>query len=107
MIGRQVKWTAAASMAVLSLGFAAGCTTGETMPNRPVVRSSGETAPAELQLACAAEAGIQFGVDSDRILPVSSMPAEDDLYQVNLNVDGDQAVCLVEASGTIRSVERV
>ena len=90
-----------------TLVAASGCTTGEMLPNRQVVRSSGDTAPADLQLACAAEAANQLGVSGDKVLPVSSMRTGDNVYQVNLTLPSGQAVCFIDSEGVVQSVSRV
>ncbi|WP_051631196.1 hypothetical protein [Afifella pfennigii] len=91
---------------ILSLG---GCSTfggNSAEPAGPMVRAGGETAPTDLQLLCASEAANRLGIDTTKVLPVSSAPAEPGTYRVALNADGAQAVCLVNESGSVLSVER-
>lgn len=97
------------TVAVLALSMAVGvgCASVDPLPTKPVVRSSGDTAPVELQLTCASEAATRLDVPGDKVLPVSSMPADAGSYQVNLNADGAQAVCFIQTDGTVLSVSRV
>lgn len=84
----------------------AGCQSTSTEP-QPTVRSGEATAPADLQLTCASEAATQLGADSTKVLPVSSRSSGSDEFQVDLNVDGRNAVCTIGADGTVKSVEAV
>ena len=82
----------------------AGCSmTGNPQPKAGTVRSSGETAPADLQLICASEAASRFNI-SGGVLPVSSMPGPGGSYQVNLTMDGGQAVCFIGEDGIVLEV---
>jgi hypothetical protein len=97
----------AASAIILSTAlFAAGCTMTGSQPKSGTVRSTGETAPADLQLLCASEAASKFNVDGG-VLPVSSMPGPGGGYQVNLTMDGGDAVCFIGSDGVVQSLERV
>lgn len=100
MISSKTGITAAlVSLAAL---LAAGCTSGQ--PNRPTVRASGETAPADLQLLCASETATRLGVDSTKVLPVSSSPSGAGSYRVDLTADGQPAACVIDDTGTVVSI---
>lgn len=94
------------AIAALSLAaLASACSTSKE-PTTEVVRSSGETAPADLQLLCASEAASRLNYPGN-VLPVSSMPAAAGSYQVNLTLGDDQAVCVIDDAGRVISLERV
>lgn len=88
--------------ALLVLG---GCQNRSPAPSQPSVRSTVETAPADLQLTCASEAASQLGVQN--ALPTSSALAQPGVYRVELNAGGNSAVCMINSDGTVISVERV
>lgn len=81
--------------------LAAGCNTTQTQPGtgQHLVRSSVETAPADLQLLCAAEAATYYGAPSDRVLPLASGRAGAATYEVMLDVAGRRARCTIDESG--------
>lgn len=95
----------AASAILMSAVLAAGCST-TMQPRAGAVRSTGETAPADLQLLCASEAATRLGT-TESVLPVSSMAGPNGTFQVNLAVGSGQAVCFVDNNGVVQSVERV
>ncbi|MEM9107773.1 MAG: hypothetical protein AAGC96_19195, partial [Pseudomonadota bacterium] len=64
-----------------------------TAPQDQAVRTSVETAPADLQLLCAARGADQFGVGRDKVLPTSSTRETDVSYRVVLSLDGETATC--------------
>src|SRR5262245_23957493 len=84
---------------------ASGCMSSGPEPN--TVRNVSQTAPADLQLTCATAAATSFGVESTSILPVSSSPIDAQRYQVELNVKGSKANCVVDTAGNVLSVEKV
>ncbi len=90
-------------VALMALGLA-GCTASKP---QPTIRSAGATAPADLQLLCASEASTRFGVGRDKILPVSSMAEPGNRYQVNLTMGGEQAVCIINDTGIVESLQKV
>ncbi len=101
-----------ASTAILSTVLLAGCSSiggGRSMlptqPAQPTVRSTSETAPADLQLLCASTAAQQLGTEN--VLPVSSMRSGPNAYQVNLTYGGGQAVCFIGDDGIVQSVSQV
>jgi uncharacterized lipoprotein len=91
-------------LAALAAVLLAGCTSTNPEPTE-MARTSLNTAPADLQLACAAAAGTQFGVDSTTILPVSSAQLDAQRYQVQLDMKGQRSSCIVDASGNVISVQ--
>lgn len=94
------RLTAAAFLAGAALALGA-CNTTQTAsgPSGHMVRSSVETAPADLQLLCAAEAATYYGTPSDRILPLSSARSGAASYEVMLDVAGRRARCTIDESG--------
>lgn len=68
-------------------------------------RTKVETAPADLQLLCADAAAKASGVDSTKILPVSSSKIDSQTYQVELDAGGKKTSCLVDADGNVKSVQ--
>ena len=71
------------------------------------VRNTAQTAPADLQQACASAAATTLGVDSTKILPVSSSQLDAQSYQVDLDARGALATCTVDATGNVLSVKKV
>ncbi|BCH21325.1 hypothetical protein MesoLjLb_11100 [Mesorhizobium sp. L-8-3] len=79
------------------------------MANQPTansVRTAEQTAPADLQLACAAAAATPLGVESSRILPVSSSQIDPQRYQVHLDASGQKATCVIDTAGNVISVQK-
>lgn len=70
-------------------------------------RTQVETAPADLQLLCANAVAKASGVDSAKILPVSSSKIDSKTYQVQLDAGGKNTSCLVDSEGNVKSVEPV
>jgi hypothetical protein len=104
---RNAPRTTVAPIAIAALALAlAGCSMSGGQPKGGTVRSSGETAPADLQLLCASEAASRFNI-SGGVLPVSSMPGPGGTYQVNLTMDAGQAVCFIDQSGAVQSLEMI
>lgn len=102
----STAWTqrgAGPSIAVLAL-LLASCVANQPTPNS--VRTAETTAPADLQLACAAAAATPLGVDSSRILPVSSSQLDPQRYQVQLDAGGQKATCVIDAAGNVISVQK-
>ena len=85
----------------------AGCVSsgGKSSPG-PVVRSSGETAPADLQLTCASEAAIRLN-GGNSVLPISSVRDPDGLYRVGLQLSAGQAVCVIDQNAVVQSIDPV
>jgi hypothetical protein len=99
---------AALLAAGLGLSVVAGCNTSSNQaPTAGAVRSSGETAPTDLQLLCASKTAEELKVAGGNVLPVSSMPSGETAYQVNLTFDGGQAVCVIDETGTVQSISPV
>lgn len=77
-----------------------------TAPQDQAVRTSVDTAPADLQLLCAARGADQFGVGRDKVLPTSSSRETDVSYRVVLNLDGETATCIINDTGIVESIEK-
>ena len=98
----------AALIAGLGLSLLSACnTSGPEAPTAGAVRSSGETAPTDLQLLCAAKAAEQLQITDGNVLPTSSAPSGDTAYQVNLTFQGGEAVCVIDNEGTVQSIDRL
>jgi hypothetical protein len=92
------------AMVLISAVPLAACkTTSSSGPPQAVVRSGGETAPADLQLACASEAAAKLN-GGNSVLPVSSMRMPDGRFHVGLQLGAGQAVCVIDAGGAIQSL---
>lgn len=99
-------WTrrgAGPSIVVLA-GLLASCMANQPAPNS--VRNVEQTAPADLQLACAAAAATPLGVESSRILPVGSSQIDPQKYQVMLDAAGQKATCVIDTAGNVISVQK-
>src|SRR6185503_8820400 len=70
-------------------------------------RTQVETAPADLQLLCANAVAKSSGVNSAKILPISSSKIDSKTYQVELDAGGKKTSCLVDTDGNVKSVEPV
>lgn len=81
-----------------------GCMSSGPTPGS--VRTTAQTAPADLQLACASAAAKSLGVDSRSVLPVSSSQLDPQKYQVDLNAKGARASCVVDSAGNVLSVQK-
>lgn len=93
----------------ICVGFVVSLATGcvSDLPTPGSVRNLSQTAPADLQLTCATAASTSFGVDSSGILPVSSSQLDAQKYQVDLDVRGSRATCVVDTAGNVLSVQKV
>lgn len=90
---------------LIPIGLAACSSTGPTPAS--TIRGSAQTAPADLQLLCAGEAQKRFGAPPNTVLPVSSRPGPAaGNYAVDLRLPSGQAVCVIDDSGAISSLER-
>jgi hypothetical protein len=81
-----------------------GCS-GTTQNSGPSPQTAGlrpavETAPADLQLLCAAEAANVYSAPSDKILPTSSTRSSPTTFDVDLDVAGRRARCTIDETGT-------
>lgn len=92
-----------ALLMIAAVPLAACKTTSSPGPQQATVRSSGETAPADLQLACASEAATRLN-GGNSVLPVSSMRMPDGRFHVGLQLSAGQAVCVVDQTGAIHSL---
>ncbi|QPC44214.1 hypothetical protein HW532_16835 [Kaustia mangrovi] len=89
---------------LLGAAILAGCTNTQQTPNQ-TVRSTYDTAPADLQLACANEAAPIYGVGAETVLPISSKRTQDNLYTVTLDVNnGRQALCTIDSDGNVVAI---
>lgn len=100
MRGSRLVLTLAAAAAL------AGCRTTSAPEPQSTVRSSGETAPADLQLACASDAATRLN-GGNNVLPISSARDPNGTYRVGLQLSAGQAVCVIDPNGVIQTIERV
>lgn len=90
--------------ALVGIAMLAGCTGGNQMPEQ-TVRTMHDTAPADLQLACANDAAPMFGVEAQNILPIASQRTQTGSYNVTLDVgSGRRANCVVGPDGNVLSI---
>ncbi len=101
-LARSRPWIALAGTALLALGCSQGTETAT--PQGMAVRATVETAPADLQLLCAAEAAKVYQAPSEKILPLSSQRSGAASYDVDLDVAGKRARCTIDESGTTITV---
>ncbi|UVK36548.1 hypothetical protein LHFGNBLO_003475 [Mesorhizobium sp. AR10] len=104
----SAKRAVRSSILVLALGsLVALSACVSTPPPAPeqMSRTQVETAPADLQLLCANAVAKASGVDSAKILPVSSSKIDSKTYQVELDAGGKKTSCLVDTDGAVKSVE--
>ncbi|MBN9669061.1 hypothetical protein [Roseibium aggregatum] len=96
-------------LAGLCLLLVAGCNTSGSGPSPTAgsVRSSGTTAPTDLQLLCASKTAEELEITDGNVLPVSSAPSGENAYQVNLTFTEGQAVCIIDETGTVQSINKV
>jgi len=96
----------AAVVAILASGTLAlgGCVSSNPTAEN-ATRTSVQTAPADLQIACANAASTKFGAAS--ALPVSSSTLEGGKYQIILDAKGQRSTCLIDQTGQVLSLEKV
>lgn len=92
-------------LAAAALTVIGGCQS----PPKPeeMARTSLQTAPADLQLICANAAAGTAQVDSSKVLPTSSRQLDATSYSVDLDAGGRKFNCVVDASGSVKSVQPV
>ena len=105
----SAKRTARRSIPAVVLGLVAGtmiaCVSAPAPPPpEQMSRTKVETAPADLQLLCASAVAKASGVDSAKILPVSSSKLDSKTYQVELDAGGKKTSCLVDTEGNVKSI---
>jgi hypothetical protein len=83
----------------------AGCVSSPTPEN--MARNTAQTAPADLQLACASASATKFGGDNASVLPVSSTAVDGGKYQIILDSKGQRSTCLIDSTGAVLSLEKV
>lgn len=105
---RRTSIAAALTAGLLLGGCASTSDEGPQMQIQEDVKTSGNTAPVELQLACASEAGSRLGLGSDSVLPTASNEIQPGTYRVELtSKSGASAECIINQQGEISSVERI
>jgi hypothetical protein len=88
--------------AAFALAALAACQSAPTEDK--MARTTTETAPADLQLACANAAAAATKTDSAKILPTSSSKLDAETYSVQLDASGKPFSCLVGTNGIVKSV---
>ncbi len=104
-VGGQSRWLSSGLFAAGALALA-GCVSSSPAPEN-MARNTQQTAPADLQLACASAATTKFGADHASVLPVSSSPLEGGKYQIILDAKGQRSTCLIDSTGQVLSLEKV
>ncbi|PAQ06206.1 hypothetical protein [Mesorhizobium temperatum] len=103
---RAVRTSIRATAIGFLVGALSACVSAPPPPPQDQMsRTQVETAPADLQLLCANAVAKASGVDSTKILPVSSSKLDPKTYQVELDASGKKTRCLVDTEGNVRSVE--
>lgn len=92
-------------LALAAMTAISGCQS----PPKPedMARTSLQTAPADLQLLCAHAAAGAAQVDSAKVLPTSSRALDATSYSVNLDAGGRKYSCVVDTTGSVKSVTPV
>lgn len=90
-------------LSLIAAGLAA-CTATGSGP-RPTVRQTVETAPADLQLACATEAQKRFNTRGN-ILPFTSSLKGAQVFSVGLKSRSGNFVCEIERGGSILNISK-
>lgn len=101
---RSASWAGVIVMGLLVVGCNSSTSQQASAPSGQAVRPAVETAPADLQLMCAAEAAKVYSAPADKILPISSARSGTATYTVDLNVNGRPARCTIDESGTSLTV---
>jgi hypothetical protein len=109
---RAFIWRTSIAAALTGGLLLGGCaSTSDEAPQMQIqedVKTSGNTAPVELQLACASEAGSRLGLGSDSVLPTGSAEVQPGTYRVELtSKSGASAECIINQQGEISSVARI
>jgi hypothetical protein len=109
---RAFIWRTSIAAALTGGLLLGGCaSTSDEAPKIQIqedVKTSGNTAPVELQLACASEAGSRLGLGSDSVLPTGSAEVQPGTYRVELtSKSGASAECIINQQGEISSVARI
>lgn len=94
---------ASATGLVLFLAAALSACQSTPAPDQ-MSRTATETAPADLQLLCASAAARSRGIDSSKVLPMSSRKLDAKTYRVELNASGTAMGCTIDDDGNVVSV---
>ncbi|MEO1067220.1 MAG: hypothetical protein AAFW47_07565 [Pseudomonadota bacterium] len=89
---------------LLASGGLVACAATQPEGPKPTVKQVVETAPADLQLACANQASLQFGATAGTVLPVSSARTGDASFVVDLSSQAGQFRCSISQDGVISSL---
>jgi hypothetical protein len=101
---QTIAWMVLAGSA-LTLG---GCVSNTNTPApENMTRNTAQTAPADLQIACANAATQKFGADHASVLPVSSSVLDGGKYQIILDAKGQRSTCLIDQTGQVLSLEKM
>lgn len=97
----------ALTVPAIMVALSACTTTDNGVTVRQDVRTTGKTAPAELQIACASAAPSRLNLSSENILPTASTEVQTGVYRVELKGPDVNAECIVDSEGQIRSIARI
>ncbi|WP_408642371.1 hypothetical protein [Sinorhizobium chiapasense] len=87
---------------VAGVSLFGGCQSSTPEPQN-MARTSLQTAPADLQLICANAVVAQ--ASGARVLPMSSRQLDATTYAVDVDAGGRKFNCVVDSSGSVRSVQ--
>ncbi|WP_246663982.1 hypothetical protein [Phyllobacterium sp. SYP-B3895] len=99
---KTLVWIALAA-GTLTFG---GCVSNTPAPEN-MARNTQQTAPADLQVACANAATQKFGANHASVLPVSSSALDGGKYQIILEAKGQRSTCLIDQTGQVLSLEKM
>ncbi|MGN7803532.1 hypothetical protein ACTJKE_12460 [Ensifer sp. 22521] len=89
----------------LALAIIVGC---QSAPKpEDMARTSLQTAPADLQLICANAVAGTAKLESTKVLPTSSRALDATSYSVDLDAGGRKYNCVVDSTGSVKSVTPV
>ncbi|PTE11126.1 hypothetical protein [Mesorhizobium helmanticense] len=101
-VRRPISVVAVGSLAAIL----SACVSAPPAPEQ-MSRTKVETAPADLQLLCSDAVAKASGIDTTKILPVSSSKLDSNTYQVEVDASGKKTSCLVDAEGNVKSIQPV
>lgn len=102
-----IKNISGLTASLLLAGCATNVTREPTKPYASAISQSVTTAPADLQLLCAAAAAEKFGVARDQIIPTDSIRLNTNDYRVLLESKSVSAECIVNRQAQITQLTEI